>query len=324
MPITGPASYPPTLTSFLAHWTLVNTELGGGNELVLVDGENRGNVDAMRTELDAARDRVTDLGVDRSQARAELVALMDALQGRLVEFNARVRADLPGSTFSRILPEAFNVRAEGVVREALRQMSRIWAKINTMSNPPTGLALPLSLLGGMSQAAFDTQRDLLRDAYRALSTADVDLREARETRNDLQDVIFALLKAYRLKVATRFPEGHALIESLPALRPAEGHTPDPVAAAAEWVPASTQAKVTWTASADADLQEYQVRAVPGDEYESEDEQILATIPAGASPLELLSAFGLNSPGQVVGYKVFVVLDTGNERGSEAVYVTRPV
>ena len=324
MPITGPASYPPTITSFLAHWSLVNTALGAGNELVLVDGENRGNVDAMRTELEAARDRVSDRAVDRSQARTELDALVAALQGRLVEFNARVRADLPGSTFSRILPEAFNVRAEGVVREALRQMSRIWMKINTMSNPPTGLVLPLSLRGGMSQAAFDTQRDLLRDAYRALSIADVDQKEARETRNDLQDVIFALLKAYRMKVPTRFPEGHAMIESLPALRPAEGHTPDAVTAAAAWVPATSQAKVTWTASSDADLQEYQVRAVPGDDYEPDDEQILATIPAGTPLLELLTAFALNTPGQVVGYKVYVVLTTGNERGSEAVYVTRPV
>ena len=52
--------------------------------------------------------------------------------------------------------------------------------------------------------------------------------------------------------------------------------------------------------------------------------ILATIPAGTTPMKLLSAFALNTPGQTVGYKVYVVVTTGNERGSEAVYVTRPV
>ena len=324
MPITGPSSYPPTITQFLAHWTLVNNELGAAGPLLLVDGENRGNLDTMREELETARTKVTDLGVDHSLARTELNGLVDALQGRLVEFNARVRADLPASTFSRILPEAYNVRNESVVREALRQMSRIWAKINSMANPPTGLTLPLTLLGGMTAPAFDTQRDLLRDAYRALSTAEVDLKEAREARNDLQDLIQPLLKAYRAKVSSRFPEGDSLIASLPAIRPAEGHTPDPVSATGVWVPASTQAKIAWTPSTDADLEEYQVRAVPGDDYQLDDEQILATLPAGASPLELLSAFGLNTPGQAVGYKVYVVLNTGNERGSEAVYVTRPV
>jgi len=34
--------------------------------------------------------------------------------------------------------------------------------------------------------------------------------------------------------------------------------------------------------------------------------------------------GLTSPGQTISVKVFVVLTTGNERGSNTVTITRPV
>ncbi len=49
--------------------------------------------------------------------------------------------------------------------------------------------------------------------------------------------------------------------------------------------------------------------------------ILATVPRGG-PLTLLTAAGLSVPGAVASFKVFVVLESDNEKGSEAVVVTR--
>lgn len=60
-------------------------------------------------------------------------------------------------------------------------------------------------------------------AYGTLAELAVDLKVAREERNDLQDVIYGVLKAYRLKMPTILPAGRAL----PILTPAAGHTPAP-------------------------------------------------------------------------------------------------
>jgi len=38
----------------------------------------------------------------------------------------------------------------------------------------------------------------------------------------------------------------------------------------------------------------------------------------------MTDFSLTTPGLTAGFKVYVALNTGNERGSDSVYVTRPV
>lgn len=60
----------------------------------------------------------------------------------------------------------------------------------------------------------------------------------------------------------------------------------------------------------------------GADYNSDVEVIIGTILAG-QPKELVSFLRLVSPGLSVSYKVYGVLTTGNERGSEAVQMTRP-
>ena len=46
------------------------------------------------------------------------------------------------------------------------------------------------------------------------------------------------------------------------------------------------------------------------------------VPAGG-PRELFTPFALGAPGLTAGFKVYVILTTGNERGSDAKFVTRP-
>src|SRR5258707_12541645 len=124
MPITGPSSYIPTTDEFLAHWALANAEPGAGGAILLQGGIGHDQLFDSRTNLSVARDAVTDAGVERALAREELDALVTRLQGRLVEFNQRVRADLPRHPIARILPGAFAVGGGVIaVRDALRQMS---------------------------------------------------------------------------------------------------------------------------------------------------------------------------------------------------------
>lgn len=323
MPISGPSSYPPTVDDFLEHWDEVNAALGA-SELVLSNGQTRGDLLNLRTALEDARDAVTDLTVDRPVARGALDLLIADLQARTVEFNERVRADLPGNALVNGLINAFKIGdPEDVVRDTLRKVSRLWVKINALPPGIPGLDLPLVMQDGRTLADLDGARAALRLAYVALSDTDVDLRVARGRRNNLQDEIYPILKDYRRKVPTKFPAGHAFVESLPALTPAPGSTPDAVAAEAVWVPASTQAKITWAASTEASLDHYEVRGVAGDSYLADDEVVLASVGKGAAR-EFLTPFALGTPGVTAGFKVYVVLDTGNERGSEPVYVTRPV
>ena len=61
-----------------------------------------------------------------------------------------------------------------------------------------------------------------------------------------------------------------------------------------------------------------MRGVPGDDYQTEDEEVLATVLAGAAR-ELASDFALVT----AGFKVYVILKSGHDKGSEAVFVTRP-
>jgi hypothetical protein len=59
------------------------------------------------------------------------------------------------------------------------------------------------------------------------------------------------------------------------------------------------------------------------DYTADDESTLITIPAGGA-LTYNTSAGFGIPGSAVSYKVYVRLTTGNEAGSDAVTVTRPV
>jgi len=288
--------------------------VGGLYGIGLQGGIMRPDFVAMQGELEAAHDAVTDAGVDRSLARAQLDVLIEKLQGKVVEFNKRLRADFAGTPYERVMVPVFPIgAAEAAVRETLRHVGRLWEKINQISPAPAGVAMPLVLLGGYSRANFDLDRTALRMDYRALGDAEVDLKVAREERNDVQDRIYEVLKAYRLKIPTVLPEGHALLDALPVLTPPTGHTPSPVAVQGVWDAGAQKAKITWAASPEADVREYEVRGVPGDDYQAEDEEVLATF-APEDAREFLTDFALGAPEVTAGFKVYVVLESGNERG----------
>jgi hypothetical protein len=321
MPISGPSSYPPTTREFLDHWAALNTELGA--EVVLAGGASVGELGDQLENLETAREAVTDKGVDRALAREYLDALIRKLQGKLVEFNARIRSDFAGTVFERVLSVAFAVGdAEDAVRDGLRRLAHLWSKVNAMATPPTGVTLPVALQGNYSILTLNADRTALRDLYGALTQAEVDLKLAREARNDIQDVIYPILKAYRLKVPTAVAANDALLDSLPSLTPPAGHTPDAVTLQGAWNATEAKAEFTWEESAEAQLARYELRGVPGDEFNAEDEQVIATVPAGGTRAAS-SAFALGTPGLTASFKVYVVLQDGHEKGSEAVAVHRP-
>ena len=89
-----------------------------------------------------------------------------------------------------------------------------------------------------------------------------------------------------------------------------------------WVAALLHAKITWSASADANLFQYEIRFCPGPNYSTETEVVIGNI-SSTDPLEFLTDSGLAASGDTGSFKVYVILTTNNEKGSNTVTITRP-
>jgi hypothetical protein len=77
-----------------------------------------------------------------------------------------------------------------------------------------------------------------------------------------------------------------------------------------------------TASPEATLAGYELRGNPGDDYD-DDDAVTITTHTPTDPREFVTGFGLTQPGTRASFKVFVVLQTGNEAGSASMTVERP-
>lgn len=325
MPISGAASFLPTTSQFLDHWQDVDTALGVGSPLILRKETLNSSANVARADLETLYDTlvaqhmtVQASVVEVDLARGELFDAKTRLAVLLAKFNDKVRALLANTKWERALPDLPQVDAgRGIFSDAISGALALWLKINS-----TGAAGgSLNLRDGESSDDLSDELNNLDVLYRALSRMERTLKLEREERNDLQDRIYPILRQYRVAVPGFFSRESAIMAALPRLTPELGHTPEPVNASGVWVAAQTQARLEWTASADPDLAEYEIRYSPGTEYHNDVEDVIASIPAG-DPLVFLTDHALTQPGATALFKVYVILNTGNESGSNAVAVTR--
>lgn len=90
---------------------------------------------------------------------------------------------------------------------------------------------------------------------------------------------------------------------------------------AVWDAGISMARITYTESTNPNLKEYELRACFGDKYRTEEEQVIASNDVGV--LEFTSDQGLVASGSQAFYKVYVITQTGNEKGSKSAKVVRP-
>lgn len=321
MPIEGPASFLPTTDEFLAHWGLVNTALAPGS-LVLPAGTTRANLDTHRTALGGLHSAVQAAINDVEMARADLDDRKAALHTRLNQFNDKARSYLGTTTLARALPKVPTIsEGQGAWLPVFDDVENLWTRANALA-PVGGFTPPLLLLGGYTLANFSADLGLLRTAYKTMSAREVDLRVKRGERGDLEKVIYPILKSYREAMPTFFAPEHSLVVSLPRLTPEAGSTPDAVSVTGVWDAGTAQGKLTWTASAEAALDHYEVRWSPGSTYSADDESVLGSVDPEAAR-EFFTAQGLGAPGAVSVFRVYVVTTTGNEKGSNTAQITRP-
>lgn len=322
MPITNLDSWIPTTQEFINHWTQVNTELGPGGPLLLLGAYAVATLTTDRTTLDGQMTAVVAADNVQTNARGDFDIKNAALVERLRQFRGACTAYLAGSSYAKSppkVPPATSIGGKFI--SAYDDMANIWGQVN--ASPPPGFTPPLTLATGYTAATFNTDLAALRAAYIAYTNAVENASIAREARNLTMERIFARLKQYRGAAIAKLPPTSPLLATIPQLTAASGSTPDPVNLSGQWIasPAPGTGRLTWTASTHPDLLHYAIRYHPGPKYKAAEEQAVTTVAPGILTLDTL--FGLAASGSVSWFKVYVVLTTGNERGSNAVKITRP-
>lgn len=319
MPFSGPSSYLETIDEFIGHWTDVNAALGldplilPGSYSLTTLTTARGTLSTGITELIDAINTVEGHRTDRNNRKV-------TVKERMRQLGAFIRGVLAGSSYVGRIPDLIAIDANpGLWLISMRDNKDIWTDIN--ASPPAGFTPPLLLTGIYTLANFTTDTGNLETTFQNLTLGEQDVDREVQEREAIYHAIRAELVLYREAVPGRFPANHPLVLSLPRLTPLPGHTPDAVVLSGVWNAGTVKGDLSWTASADPDLEHYQVRREGSTPYHTNTEQVVATLPPGT--LTFSTDEGLGSPGATMGFKVYVVLNTGNEKGSNAVTIVRP-
>ncbi len=341
--ISGPSSYVQVGLQFFEHWDDANVALGGGDKIVLAGYLAKSSSPITRLAfkgwydaLIADRTQVSSKLVLLDLARGSLEDIKSALIVRAAQFHKIVRGNAAGTRYERTLAALAQMDdPPAVFTSAMKRIEEVWTALN--GDTTMGLELPMTLEGDFPLAAFLTlvngvpavnpgnppQVPGLADRYGAVTGLEVKLKFLRESRNDLQDRLYELMKAYRSVLPGKFPEGHAVLDSMPALTPPQGSPPPAVQIVVTYDTGAQKAKIVVQGSLPAGVSELEVRGVPGLEYSVEDEEDLGTIPLGG-PLEFLTNTFHQAPGQSGTYRVYTKSSEGREAGSNTGSATRPV
>ncbi len=317
MPISGPSSYIPTINLFLAHWEDAEG-VQGSPITVPPQGTTRGELENTRDALEAARAKVEDRINDVEIGNATLAQQKTVMIAHVNDFNRRVRGLLPGTPFVNGLPEVPRpTSAQSYFTKPLIDMASLWGKINTAQAPD-----PFLLAEGYDRATFETDLETLNEAYVTDYDNEQEVKLARDERNAIQEEVLPILVGYRRVIEALFAPGSPIVQTLPRVTPLPGHTPQQVTAQGVWDASAGLARITFSESTDANLQKYELRTSPVTPYSTGDEQVLASLQP-EDPREFTTTAGLEAPGDSANYRVYVILDTGNENGSDTVTVQRP-
>jgi hypothetical protein len=316
MPFSGPSSYLETIDQFIGHWTDVNAALNP--DLTVPPSYTLANLQTDRaalatliTNLEAAINVLEGHRTDRDNQKT-------AIRERMRQLAAAVKGLMPDSVYVGQVPNLVPyTSSSGHWIINMDDFAHIWTTIN--ATPPAGFTPPLLLNGAYPVATFATDVAALKATFTALTQAQQDVDRAVEEREELYVEIRERLVRYRAAVAAMFLETDPLYLSLPRLTPLPGHTPDPVVLSGVWNGTTLKADLSWTASADPDLESYVVRRSGATPYNTNTELVVATLPP--ETLTHSTDAGLQAEGASMGFKVYVKLTTGNERGSNAVTVT---
>jgi len=319
MPITSIGSYPPTMQDFVTSWASVNATLGA-TPLTLRGGYTVAQFTTDRTNIiNAINAAITTTNTEQFNA-ATLNILKAPILARAIQFRKWVQSYLPNTPYAQILPDAPKPSsAESKFLDPLTDILNLWTTINADATL-TGIPLPIALTGGYLVATFITDLVALRTAYTTARTTAEQAALSRKQRDALLKPAVQRMVQYRGAIEARFA-GTAFQASLPALSPPPGSTPDPVFVTGGWDTIKKLVHLEWEASDNKNLLQYEVRGCTGTTYKVANEFTIATVPPDKLFWE--GTGGVPVAGAQCVYRVYVVLTTGNEKGSNNVAISRP-
>ena len=333
MAITGPASFVPTLNQFLSHWLACNNARPPASPLLVRVPEKeitftRLQLVGIRDELVAQQGVVVGCQTQQQINRGAIKMKKATLLARFTQFNTHLDGNYRNTDFYDARPLAPNITdGQEIFSRAIMQAVKLWEQLNA-GPPPAGVTLPLVLPvtdetpGTLDVGAYASLLSSLQFDYATEVDKEILVTVGRSKRNRIQGKAYEMMKAYRENVPAKMSAFPELVDTMPRLTPLPGHTPEAVNSSAILL-GTDQSKVVYDASTDSMLESYQLRGNVGDDYSDEDAVVIATNAPGA-PREFITPFGLNQPGAKVALKVYVLLDTGNEAGSAAMFVERPM
>ncbi len=330
--ISGNSSYPAICDAFSGHWLLCNEALPSAAPLKIKRPNEtlvtRGDFDVLRGALLAQNIDVRAKLTQVDLARGSIEIIKAKLLERLNQFLVKLDGKWLSTHFYRARPYAPGIRdGQENFCNPMFDMMTLWADLNA-GPAPAGVALPLVLpatdlqTGTMAQGDFASFLSSLAFTYADERAKVQRLTLSRARRDEIQVDLYEVMKAYREDVPADLMAFPALVETMPRLSPLPGHTPQAVNATATFVPPDVS-KIVHGESTDAMLDGYQLRGHAGTEFDEAYAEVIATHTPG-EPREFLTSFGLGEPGVHMVFKVFVILTTGNEAGSAAVFVQRPL
>lgn len=324
MPLHNNTSYIPTINEFIAHWGQVNAVLTPDLSVPAPDLTAMSLLGfvSLQDSLQAQFQTLVGFLNDKEIARGEIRLLKGRLLGHFNEFNAMLDGYWSATPFinARAYAPSASDGEESFI-SPLRDALSLWQKLNAAA-APAGITLPLVLSDGTGVDDFLDEMANLQAAYATEARANQNAVLARSQRDSIMATARAVMVSYRKIIPARCAQFPALVQTMPEVTPRPGHTPEPVNASAVFQ-APDQAKIVYDASDEATLARYELRGNPGESYQEDDAVPLATRAPG-DPREFVTHFGLTQPGTQASFKVFVILETGNEAGSAAMTVERPV
>ena len=320
----------------MGHWELTNAALPVGQPLqVSGDALNRtspiavGDLEAYYTQLLAKHGEVQSAinaadikGADVGASKVLLLKLMNL-------FNPAVRGLIGSSSYAQTLADVPSVTSgQGDFTKPMDDTEDLWERIDTA--PPPNFAGPLMVTDGTATFAlvdFSTALSLLKQRYRSETKAFslVDLRRAE--RNQIQDMIYPILKFYRMTVPVRLGAAAPLTQTLPRLTPEPGSAPDAAVATGSYDVPQNKAVISAQVPVQGNLKRIKLIYSPGLVWHGDDTSVVESRPAAgldlAQPVVFETAYALGAPGAKALFRVEVENDTDNTAQSNTLLIERP-
>ncbi len=314
--------YPALAQKFLEFWRLLNEARveAGGTALVLPDGTDVEQLSAETADLNEAIGRVDAKEEARGLAAIERDNARNVAYDSLDSFRKRVASRLKRTMFEQNLPVLPN-KKDGL-KDFLKPFDAAairWQSINDATGVPN-FTPPLLLSDGTTLAQFTARGAEVTAKSDAVSRLEEQTGILRASRDALLPVMKRHFEDIRAAVIDEYPQGSVWVRTLPKLSERTTSTPEGVLIKVVFDSVLGGWKVTWKAPDELDVRRFSVRIAAGPRYKAEGEKSVGDLEPNI--VEFLVREAEVPAGATVWVKVFVVNETGNEKGSNAVRLVR--